>query len=318
MAFDWSSLTSNKNLMRAGGNALADFGYGLATAPTFGDAFGAAAQRGAQLQPYRDQQFATEQGLAKEAEQTNMTKEWLRSRGRDDLIPLVDAGQGMFALQQATAKPEGMDPFTLSPGQVRYGPNGEIIAQGGPETTAAPSGYTWAAPGQLTYIPGGPNDPAMAANKPPGEAERKAGALTTVTRQDAERLFGDGTAANPGIFEALGNTGDQMLQVGGFGINPLAGLASSDYKVAKDSISNIAQSYLYAMSGATAPPDEVRKITEQVTPMPLDSPAQKLAKRERLMAMYAAIEGAQGNAARPPQNGGWVDAGNGIRIRELP
>jgi hypothetical protein len=130
MAFDLSSLTKNKNFMRFGGNALADLGYGLAVAPTFGDAFGAAAQRGAQMQPVRDQMLQQEQAQAQQAEQTNMTKEWLRQRGRDDLIPLVDAGQGMFALQQATAKPEGMDPFTLGPGQVRYGPNGEVLAQG--------------------------------------------------------------------------------------------------------------------------------------------------------------------------------------------
>lgn len=57
------------------------------------------AMQGAQL----DQQYGQQQAeLAQEAEQTNMTKEWLRQRGRDDLIPLVDAGQGMFALQQAT------------------------------------------------------------------------------------------------------------------------------------------------------------------------------------------------------------------------
>lgn len=65
-----------------------------------------------------------------QAEQQNMTKEWLKARGRDDLIPLVDAGQGMFALQQATAVPDAPDPFTLGPGQVRYGPDGQIIAQG--------------------------------------------------------------------------------------------------------------------------------------------------------------------------------------------
>jgi hypothetical protein len=50
-----------------------------------------------------DTQMAEQQqAQAQEAEQTNMTKEWLRQRGRDDLIPLVDAGQGMFALQEAT------------------------------------------------------------------------------------------------------------------------------------------------------------------------------------------------------------------------
>lgn len=85
------------------------------------------AMQGAQL----DQQYGQQQAeLAQEAEQTNMTKEWLRQRGRDDLIPLVDAGQGMFALQQATAVAPTPDPFTLGPGQIRYGADGQVIAQG--------------------------------------------------------------------------------------------------------------------------------------------------------------------------------------------
>lgn len=305
----FSSVFSNPGFKRMASEGLQDLGFGLATAPSFGDAFGYAAQYAQRQNPLRDQQYQLQADQAQEAEQTNMTKEWLRQRGRDDLIPLVDAGQGMFALQQATAKPEGMDPFTLSPGQVRYGPNGEIIAQGGPDTPAAPSGYTWAAPGQLTYIPGGPNDPAMATQKPPAEAERKAGALTTVTQKDAGLLFG--TPEKPGIFEALGGWGDSALQanIPFTNAQPLAGLASSDFKVAKDAISNITQSYLYAMSGATAPPEEVRKIAEQVTPQPFDSPDQKRAKRDRLLAMYQAIEGAQGNAARPQQNGGTTSSG---------
>lgn len=85
------------------------------------------AMQGAQL----DQQYGQQQAeLAQEAEQTNMTKEWLRQRGRDDLVPLVDAGQGMFALQQATAVAPTPDPFTLGPGQIRYGADGQVIAQG--------------------------------------------------------------------------------------------------------------------------------------------------------------------------------------------
>jgi|SRR5215217_1272657 len=63
--------------------------------------------QGAQFGGQLDTQMAQEeQAKAQETEQTNMTKEWLRSRGRDDLIPLVDAGQGMFALQQATQTSE--------------------------------------------------------------------------------------------------------------------------------------------------------------------------------------------------------------------
>lgn len=278
------------------------------------------AMQGAQL----DQQYSQLQAeQAQEAEQTNMTKEWLRQRGRDDLLPLVDAGQGMFALQQATQPAEAPGSNLMEVGGQLYNPeDGSWISppqSSVPSMSGMPSSYqeyvlSQQDPGYAQFRA------TPAAPKPPTEAERKAGALTTVTQKDAGLLFGNNTPENPGIFDALGGWGDSALQanIPFTNAQPLAGLASSDFKVAKDAISNITQSYLYAMSGATAPPEEVRKIAEQVTPQPFDSPAQKQAKRDRLLAMYQAIEGAQGNAARQPQNDGWVDAGNGIRIRELP
>lgn len=77
------------------------------------------AMQGAQL----DQQYSQLQAeQAQEAEQTNMTKEWLRQRGRDDLIPLVDAGQGMFALQQATQPAEAPGSNLMSVGGSLYDP----------------------------------------------------------------------------------------------------------------------------------------------------------------------------------------------------
>jgi len=80
-------------------NALLGFGAGMLS-NNMGD-IGTSTMRGMEL----DRQIGQEQqDFAQQAEQTNMTKEWLRQRGRDDLIPLVDAGQGMFALQEATAK----------------------------------------------------------------------------------------------------------------------------------------------------------------------------------------------------------------------
>lgn len=294
-------------------NALLGFGAGLLS-PNLGDA-ATGAMQGMALDRQIGQQ---QQDYMQAQEETNATKDWLRQRGREDLIPLVDAGQGMFALQQATAKPDTPDPFTLSPGQVRYGPNGEIIAQGGPDIPSAPSGYTWTGNGQLTYIPGGPNDPSMASNKPPTDAQRKAGSLYTVVAPDAELLLGDGT--KPGAFDALGDGGSQAWNgIGVAGINPLAGLASSEFQSAKDAVTNIAQSYLYAMSGAAAPAEEVKKIADLVTPNPGDSTERKAEKRRRLESYVQAI---QNSTIQPPSSAasgdGWVDAGNGIRIRELP
>jgi len=78
-------------------NALLGLGAGLLS-PNLGDAASGAAQGMALDRQYGQEQ----QDFMQQQEETNATKEWLRQRGRDDLIPLVDAGQGMFALQEAT------------------------------------------------------------------------------------------------------------------------------------------------------------------------------------------------------------------------
>lgn len=300
---DWWKGIQSKN----GANALIGLGTGLLQGNTFAKGLAAGGQgfmQGSQL----DEQYAAEaERKAKEEQGLNSTIEYMRSKGYTDLLAGVESGgmdmgaawtEALRRGQPQAPKPPIevggvlVDPVTFQP----------VFDSRQPEKPPAPpSGYRWNPDGTQSYVPGGPADPAFATPKAPTEAERKAGALTTVTQQDAALLFGDGT--NPGIFDALGGTVDQSLQAGAFGLNPLAGLASSDYKVAKDAISNITQSYLYAMSGATAPPEEVKKISEQVTPQPFDSPEQKKAKRDRLLAMYQAIEGAQGNAA--PGDGGW-------------
>lgn len=282
-------------------NALLGFGAGMLSS-NMGD-IGKSTMQGMAL----DRDYAMEaEDKAKEEQSKNATMEWLQSQGYTDLVQMAEATGDIGAawseaLQRgrpAAPKPPIevggvlVDPVTFQP----------VFDSRQPEKPpAAPAGYQWVEGGALAPIPGGPA--AVQSNKPPTESERKATALTTVTQQDAALLFGDGSDANPGIFDALGGTLDQSLQAGGFGFTPLAGLASSDYKVAKDAISNITQSYLYAMSGATAPPEEVKKISEQVTPQPLDSPEQKRWKRERLLAMYQAIEGAQGNAASNSSDG---------------
>jgi len=95
---------------KRGANALIGLGSGLLSQPTFSKGLAAGGEgfmQGAEL----DQQYAdAEAAKAQQAGETNMTKEWLKSKGRDDLIPLVDAGQGMFALQEATKVAQGTTP----------------------------------------------------------------------------------------------------------------------------------------------------------------------------------------------------------------
>lgn len=83
-------------------NALLGLGAGLLS-PNLGDA-ATGAMQGIDLDRQIGQQ---QQDYMQAQEETNATKQWLRQRGREDLIPLVDAGQGGFALQQATQVAEG-------------------------------------------------------------------------------------------------------------------------------------------------------------------------------------------------------------------
>lgn len=105
MALDLSFLSDPK-FKRYAGETLQDLGYGLSQAPDFFSGLGYATQRTAQMQPARD---AYTQSLKEEGQRTdqiNQTIEFLRSKGREDLIPLVGAGQASMALTQAMAPPK--------------------------------------------------------------------------------------------------------------------------------------------------------------------------------------------------------------------
>lgn len=84
------------------GNSLKDIGYGLATSPTIGTAFGAAAVRQQEQQPYRDayeiqqkQEADRQADIAKAAERTNATVEYFKSKGYDDLVAAAAGGAPM-------------------------------------------------------------------------------------------------------------------------------------------------------------------------------------------------------------------------------
>lgn len=89
------------------------------------------AMQGAQL----DQQYAQDQAALQEEQQSkNATIEFLRSKGYTDLLAGVEGGGLDIGTAWAEAlnrgKPATIDPFTLGPGQIRYGADGQIIAQG--------------------------------------------------------------------------------------------------------------------------------------------------------------------------------------------
>jgi len=80
-------------------------------------------------------------------------------------------------------------------------------------------------------------------------------------------------------------------------------LMSDDARTAKDALSQIAQSYIYALSGAQAPETEVQRVVNSVMPGPLNGPEQIAAKKARIRDMIETIRSrAQGvNSAVPGQ-----------------
>ena len=140
--------------------ALIGLGAGLAGGQNWSQGISQGLQ-GAQQGMVADNAYAQmQQAEQQKQEQLNQTIQWLQQKGRDDLIPLVNAGQANVALQEAM-KPVGgaqqpieihgqrVDPvtfqvlgdfrtlnagsgegYTLNPGDVRYGPDNQVVAEG--------------------------------------------------------------------------------------------------------------------------------------------------------------------------------------------
>lgn len=99
------------------GNAVSDYGYGLAKGG-FDDAFGIAAERGAQMQPYRDQQQQQAKTEAEKVAASNTTMKWLQQKAATDPDPrwadimsgldsgALDVGGAYQAAMAISAKPD--------------------------------------------------------------------------------------------------------------------------------------------------------------------------------------------------------------------
>jgi hypothetical protein len=83
------------------GPMLQALGYGIASGN-----LGRGAAMLPELADRRQRSVAEQQQMAQQQQQLNMTKEWLKQKGRMDLIPLVDAGQADVALRMASQEPE--------------------------------------------------------------------------------------------------------------------------------------------------------------------------------------------------------------------
>lgn len=257
------------------------------------DPWGGATQGAVQGQR-ADDAFATSQKAEAERQRgLNSTIEFMRQKGYGDLVSAVEGG----GLDMGTAWGEALrrsapktgEAFTLGAGEVRYGPNGEMIAQG-PEKGMGegPASYQEFLLGQQNPAYAASLAAKNAATSKPTDAQRRAGSLYSVVEPDAKLLLGT-DPSNPGIFDALGDGGSQVWNAGIGGIAPFRGLASQDYQKATDAVTSIVQSYMYVTSGASAPAEEVSKNVALLTPQFGDSKERKEEKKRRLATYVDAI-----------------------------
>jgi len=87
------------------------------------------------------------------------------------------------------------------------------------------------------------------------------------------------------FFAAIGETKVPFTNIG----IPKGSVTGTEYQLAESSLSVIAASYIYSVSGATASPEEVKKTVSTLMPAFGEGEAQKKAKLERIKTMVQAI-----------------------------
>jgi hypothetical protein len=283
-------------------NFLMSFGAGLASGDNFGEGVAAGLQNAVAYGKPADDAYATQQKEeAKRQEELNKTIAYLR-QNRPDLAKLVDAGMPVTeAWSQLLAKPKApievngqlVDPST-------YQVLGDYRTPTTDEAAKPPTGYRWSPSGALEFIPGGPADPAaQAANKGDTEQTRRAKQLASMVNPQLQIAIDN--------FDAMADLGNQAGNAAGLGTGAMT---SPQYQQARNAVYTIAQSYLYSVSGAAAPAEEVNKLVASVTPVPFESPQSIADKKERLKQMVEAINlMATGGAAQPTTPSGQTSTG---------
>ncbi len=300
-------------------NTLMGFGAGLAGGRNFGQGIAAGLQ-GAQQGKMTDTLFAQQaEEKAKEAQQLNQTIEFMRSKGYGDLVSMAEAGDmpGAWAQAMQRSAPgygqaEAIKPIEVN-GQLVDPMTGRVIGDYRDPNSGmgdAPSGYQWNQDGTQAFIPGGPADPANMGKTT--EAQRRNQQLASVIQPELATVEQN--------WDELASGGNQAANAMPFGAG--FGMTSPGYQQATTSLATIAQSYLYSVSGAAAPAEEVKKLVDSVTPKPFESPQSIEGKRARIRQMADAVIQAGGAGGPPAASGGtaadgWQDMGNGVRIRPM-
>jgi hypothetical protein len=138
------------------------------------------------------------------------------------------------------------------------------------------------------------------------EAQIKGEAIQSGVTTSVQTLMEGGTRENPfPILDELGQVGNSVGANVPYGRAIMSGRAQKAY----DALKNIAQNYIYALSGQQAPETEVLRAMQSVTPNPFDGPDAKAGKQARLGDMIATINsraqgpGGQDHPMQAPQPG---------------
>lgn len=276
---------------------LTGLGYGLASGQNFGEGV-AAGIKGAYTGRQQDDIWAKDEkeqaqlqaaidGIAKyRPELADLVRsgamdpntawnETLKGWNQQPASPMEINGQlvdpstgkviGDYRTPDASQQP---DPFTLGPGQVRYGPDGQVLAEGPPPTP-----------------------------RPITEAQQRMGMINNIVQDEAKVLLGDPASGTPGVYSALGEFNNQVLDANGAG----RALTSADYQRAASAVETISQHYLYALSGQAAPDGEVKRVARTLMPVIGENPASVLEKKRRLESYLQTIQDfvAQTGGAQP-------------------
>lgn len=267
--------------------AIAGFGSGLASGRNLsqGLAFGTQGLSDGSVQ---DDAYATAQKAeAERLNQINKTAEFVRSKGYDDLLPLIEAGQGSAALSEAfnrmNAKPAGPDIRVVGGSLVNVSPDGSgatPIYTTPPETpkpTSSIQEYNFAVeqgyPGTFQQY----------------ETDMKKAGATNIdlnANQSAAAAYADRMAAanqvlaDPKLLTAMTDpTKAPLASVPGVG-NYLVG---PEYQMAEQAQRDFVNAILRRESGAVISPSEFENAKKQYFPQPGDSPEviqQKAANRQ--------------------------------------
>jgi hypothetical protein len=193
-------------------------------------------------------------------------------------------------------QPKPPDPFTLGEGQVRYGPNGEVIASGPSKTSQPSAGFVQGpndANGRPTWIPitGGPQDPNRPVPvrnlRPTTDQSNAAGFYDRMT--EADKILSDPAIATEGMSLIEKNAARLPFGAGNY-------VVSENYQKFDQATRNFVNAVLRKESGAAISEGEFENARRQYFPQPGDSKEVLQQKAQNRATAIAAMHRSAGPA----------------------